>query len=151
MNAAEASGRDARAWAAAFADGRTRPADLLQRCLRRILRYDSELAICNHVGDREALLEQAAASRVRWWGGAPRNPPDPARIPGGSSGGSAAEGRPIKNFCAAGELPDLLRSKKLAAPEPDSYHWTPLPNSGRSAPAVFGLRLQYIPSWRELS
>ncbi|MDE0061574.1 MAG: amidase [Gammaproteobacteria bacterium] len=92
MNAAEASGRDARAWAAAFADGRARPAELLERCLGRIGRYDSGLAICNHVGEREDLLHQAAASQARWRRGAPLSPLD--GVPFGVKANVAVEGYP---------------------------------------------------------
>ena len=99
MNAAEAAGRDARAWAAAFADGRARPADLLERCLGRIGRYDSDLAICNHVGDREGLLRQAAASQARWRRGAPLSPLD--GVPFGVKANIAVEGFPWHGGIAA--------------------------------------------------
>ena len=99
MNAAELSGRDARAWAAAFADGHARPADLLQRCLERIDRYGSLLNICNHVADRGDVLNQAAASLERWRGGAPLSPLD--GVPFGVKANIAVGGFPWHGGIAA--------------------------------------------------
>ena len=99
MNAADRSGWDALAWAAAFADGRARPADALERCLGRIDRYDSELGICNHVDDRDALVEQAAASLARWRDGSPLSSLD--GVPFGVKANIAVSGNPWHGGIAA--------------------------------------------------
>lgn len=99
MNAAELLGRDARAWAAAFADGHARPADLLEHCLGRIGRYDRHLNICNHVADRGDVLSQAAASLERWRSGAPLSPLD--GVPFGVKANIAVAGFPWHGGIAA--------------------------------------------------
>ncbi len=73
---ANSAGWDALAWAAAFAEGRAQPQHLLEYCLARIDRYDASFGICNHVDERRNLLDQAAASQVRWQHKAPLSPLD---------------------------------------------------------------------------
>ena len=96
---ADSSDWDTLCWTSAFAAGRASPADLLETCLRRIDRYDSELGICNHLADREALFDEAAASAARWWKGAPRSPLD--GVPFGVKANIAVGGFPWHGGIAA--------------------------------------------------
>ncbi len=107
MSASNRSGWDALAWAAAFADGRARPRDLLEHCLKRIERHDSVLGICNHVAERRTLLDQAAASLGRWQGKTPLSPLD--GIPFGVKANVAVQGFPWHGGIAA------FRARRAAA------------------------------------
>ena len=83
---------DARALAAAFAEGRADPREALTACRQRIERHDGRLGACNHLADADLSFQAAAASADRWRQGAPLSPLD--GVPFGVKANIAVRGLP---------------------------------------------------------
>ena len=83
---------DARALAAAFAEGRADPREALAACRQRIERHDGRLGACNHLADADLLLQAASASAARWRQGVPLSPLD--GVPFGVKANIAVRGLP---------------------------------------------------------